>query len=142
MIEGEVEEEEEESSQVIRSSQSAAIAEYGERPHTSGIATRPKGKTISKTQKNLDEAIATIAESMSGTQRLQEQVDEVLKGGNNPRSAWTHWMATELMDLHEDLWLNFQKESFQLVMRYREQNKALRQQQQQQHTHQASAPSV
>jgi len=62
------------------------------------------------------------ADTMSGSQRVYERLGEVLERGNNPRSAWCQWMTSELMSLPDELWRNFQNESFQLVMRFQEQN--------------------
>ena len=47
----------------------------------------------------------------------------------NPRTAWTHWMGTEMTHIYDYLWPSFLKETFQLLIRYRDQCKDLRQQQ-------------
>ena len=39
---------------------------------------------------------------------------------NNARATWANWMGTELQSLPDNLWTSFQKDSFALVMRYKE----------------------
>jgi len=88
--------------------------------HSSGAELRFPAKA-SKTAKKVDEAIVTIAERMSGTQCLQEKLEEIVKDANNPRTAWVHWMGTELQGVPDDVWNRFQQESFNMVMRYKHQ---------------------
>ena len=83
---------------------------------------RPKTKSsATNTAKKVDQAIVTIAERMASTQRLQENLEEVMKDANSPRTAWAHWIGTEIQDFPDDLWLGFQQESFNLLMRYKDQ---------------------
>lgn len=56
---------------------------------------RPKDKSsATKTGKKVDQAIVTIAEQMTSTQRLQENLEEVIKDANSPHTAWAHWIGT------------------------------------------------
>ena len=50
----------------------------------------------------------------------QEQVDEAVTASSNPRKAWANWIGTELQDLPQHQWTLYQKESFALVMKYKE----------------------
>ena len=86
----------------------------------SGIpAAAPKGKA-SRKRRQLDNAILKLVEKASGTQKMQEQLDAAILSSNNAQATWANWMGTELQSLPENLWTSFQKESFALVMRYKE----------------------
>ena len=66
----------------------------------------------------LDDAMATIAEKMVGSERLESRVDDFLQVESNPQTAWAHWMGTEMTTIHDDLLSAFFKDSFQLLMNY------------------------
>lgn len=94
-----------------------------ERPGPSGVgrlqSSQRQGSEARK-RRQVDDAILTLVERASGTKRLQAQVDEALTANNNPRTAWANWMGTELQELPDHMWTLFQKESFALVMRFKE----------------------
>ena len=71
------------------------------------------------------------AEPLTVPPHVLEQTTDVMpaRRGGNPRAAWTQWLGAELMELSEDLWRRFQRESFELVMRFKEQNQTQRQRQ-------------
>ena len=69
--------------------------------------------------------MSTIEEKMEGTERLERRVDDLLQVESNPWTVWAHWMWTEMITIHDDLWRDYLKESFQLLMRYHEQSNSL-----------------
>ena len=64
-----------------------------------------------------------IADQVSGTVHLQEQVAELLKGSNDPRVNWTTWMDSEVKDIPDHLWQQFQTESINMIHRYKNQSR-------------------
>ena len=76
----------------------------------------------------VDSALQSFVDRMSSGQQLPEQVVEVqtvAAASNNSRTAWANWMSAELQDLPDHLWLEYQKQSFALVMRFKERAQAL-----------------
>ena len=73
--------------------------------------------------------MATIAEKMEGSDRLQRRVEQLMEVETNPWTTWSHWMGAAMKDIHDDLSPSFLRETFELFMRYRGQSKDLRQQQ-------------
>ena len=69
--------------------------------------------------------MVTIAEQMVGSERLERRVDDIEQVEINPRKAWPNWMGTEMVNIHDDLWSDFLKDSFGLLIRYTEQSKGL-----------------
>ena len=52
-------------------------------------------------------------------------MDDIGQVEINPRKTWAKWMGTEMGNIHDDLWSDFLKDSFRLLIRYMEQSKGL-----------------
>ena len=68
----------------------------------------------------MDEAILKLVDQASESQKLCQQVEDAIAGTNNPRTAFTQWMGAEVSNLPAHLWNKFQRDAFELVMRYKE----------------------
>ena len=71
--------------------------------------------------------MATIAETIEGSERLEGRVDQLMEVESNPGKAWAHWMGTE-MCIHGDLRPSFLKETFKMMVIYNDKSEDLRQQ--------------
>jgi len=87
-------------------------------------------------------AIKRFTGAMDHAKAIHETIDRRLGVPDilSPRAGWGTWMTSQLPDIHDDLWDDFQNDSFLLVKRYEKASKLKRQQeqqqQQQQHQHQ------
>ncbi|KAF0312859.1 hypothetical protein FJT64_016491 [Amphibalanus amphitrite] len=95
-------------------SESAEVESTQSLEGSSQQSKRPKAKRI-------DEAILKIADKMCANEHLKEQLDAAMKAGNNERTMFCQWMGMEASKLSEELWMSFMSESFNLIMRYRQQ---------------------
>ena len=68
----------------------------------------------------MDKAILALATRADQTQQMRKQVDEAIAAANNPRMVFSQWIGSELKDLPEPLWIQFEKRCFALVMELRE----------------------
>ena len=66
---------------------------------------------------------------MVGSEMLEIRVDDIVQVKINPQKTWAKWMGTEMADIHDDLWSDFLKDSFRLLIRYAEPSSSLQQQQ-------------
>ena len=67
----------------------------------------------------IDDALLKLVEQASATQRLCQQVDEVLSSNRNPRSMFSQWIGAETKMLPDHMFRQFQTEVFATVMTYR-----------------------
>ena len=110
----------------------------GTNPGTSGIqAPQKKGK---KKGAYVDDAMATINKKIEGSERLERRVDELIQVESNPRTVWAHGMGTEMNTMTTSGVL-FLKDTFQLLVKYKEKSKVLKQQQAPGPSTQASVPT-
>ena len=71
--------------------------------------------------------MATLAEQMVGSERLERRLDDIVQVEIKPWKACANWMGTEMTNIHDDLWSAFLKDSFRMLMNAQERSKGLRQ---------------
>ena len=102
------------------------------KPAPSHVSKRKREQTAS-----VDDALFKLVEQASGTQRLCQQVDQVLQSNQKPRTAFSQWIAAETESLPDELFRRFQGEVFTTIMKYHDIAAH-----QQQHPHLATVPHV
>lgn len=109
----------------------AGVPTEDERLDVSARTPRTDTRTTFIKQEIEESPNGHTAEPLTVPPHVLEQTTDVMpaRRGGNPRAAWTQWLGAELMVLSEDLWRRFQRESFELVMRFKEQNQTQRQRQ-------------
>lgn len=109
-----------------------SIASEEEMFHMSGTPVRVDSRTAFIKQENPDDSTEQTSEPVPRAHLLQPPTNEIIhprSSSSSPRAAWAHWLSTEVMELPEELWRKFQRESFELVLRYKEHQQVHRQQQ-------------
>lgn len=110
-----------------------SIASEEDLLNMSGTPVRADLRTAFIKQENPDDSTEQTMETLPRNHHLQPPTSEFLhprrSSSNSPRTAWANWLSAEVMELPEELWRKFQRESFELVMRYKEQQQVYRQQQ-------------
>lgn len=110
-----------------------SIASEEELVNMSGTPVRADLRAAFIKQETPDDSTEQTTETLPRNHHLQPPTSEVLdprrSSSNSPRTAWANWLTAEVMELPEELWRKFQRESFELVMRYKEQQQVHRQQQ-------------
>lgn len=110
-----------------------SIASEEELVNMSGTPVRADLRAAFIKQETPDDSTEQTTETLPRNHHLQPPTSEVLdprrSSSNSPRTAWANWLTAEVMELPEELWRKFQRESFELVMRYKEQQHVHRQQQ-------------
>ena len=89
----------------------------------------------------LDDAMATIAEKIEWSEKLERRVDQLMEVETNLRTAWAHWMGTEMKYIHDNLCPSFLKETFKMMVTYKDTSEDLRQQQAPGHSNQPPLPA-
>lgn len=110
-----------------------SIASEEDLLNMSGTPVRADLRTAFIKQENPDDSTEQTMETLPRNHHLQPPTSEFLhprrSSSNSPRTAWANWLSAEVMELPDELWRKFQRESFELVMRYKEQQQVYRQQQ-------------
>ena len=98
------------------SSQPGTSSQADSRP--SQVSKLPNHKRQQTTA--IDDALLKLVEQASATQRLCQQVDEVLSSNRNPSSMFSQWIGAETEMLPDHMFRQFQTEVFATVMTYRD----------------------
>ena len=70
---------------------------------TAGTSGTQVPKKKGKKGASIDDVMATIAEKIEGSERLERRVDELIQVESKSQTAWAHWMGTEMNTIHDDL---------------------------------------
>ena len=89
----------------------------------SGGAGAGRGNRKRKSPQN-EEMLTFIAERMQASDRMEKRLDEALRGGNDHKQAFGHWMMTEMVQLPDELWTHFRAEAFNLLTSYQDRARA------------------
>ena len=85
--------------------------------------------------------MATIAEKIEGSDRLERRVNELIQMESNPQTAWAPLDGDRMNTIHGDLWPAFLKNTFQMLVTYKDKSEVLRQQQAPAPSNQAAVPT-
>ena len=93
-----------------------------------GVKSRTGKK---KTVTSDTDILAQLNERVTETKKLQNRIDELVQSADNPRTAWANWMGTMFPLIHDDLWEQYLRQSFDSLLWYYSESNRIRRQREQ-----------